>query len=133
MERSSPDKPAHLCYAAPPRFTTATAKESVGFKVLLMPCDHDIALLRNTSSQLFQLACFSLEKAFTKSCPCETGNEPLFHSKPGCASPKPGLLLCTCPGEMRYLHPLSECITTDLTTACVRLPRLLTTSATGRV
>lgn len=75
-------------------------------KCFSMPCDHDIALLWNTSSQLFQLACFSLKKAFTKSCPCEMGNEPLFHSKPGCASPEPGLLLCTCPGEMRYLHPL---------------------------
>lgn len=72
MERSPQDKPAHLCYAAPPRFTTATAKESVGFKVPLVLCDHGVALLRNTSSQLFQLP-FSLEKAFIKSCPCETG------------------------------------------------------------
>lgn len=101
---------------------------------MTLPCDHDIALLRNSSSQLFQLPFFSLEKAFTKSCPRETGSDkPLFHSKPGCASPEPGLLLCTRPGEVCYLHPLSEHITTDLTTAGVGLPQPLTSSATGRV
>lgn len=134
MERSPQDKPAHLCYAAPPCFTTATAKERVGFKVPLVPCDHDTAVLGNTSSQLFQLPFLSLEKAFTKSRPCETGSDkPLFHSKPGCASPEPGLLFCACPGEVRYLHPLPERITTGLTTACAGLPQPLTSSATGRV
>lgn len=109
QERSPQDKPAHLCHASPLCFTSAAVKARVGFKAPLVPCDHDVALLRNTSSQLFQLPFSGLEKAFTKSCPCETrSDKPLLHSKPSCASPEPGSLLCTCPGEASYLRrPLS--------------------------